>query len=104
LQGEVEAISMMPPKGKTNEKGESIEEGMLEYAAAPLPPSIPLHYCCGQPVLFDALGEGGATMRTQPAVSPHDATASLQPRPHLMHGSLHSKVDLLLLLLLLRVW
>jgi len=31
LQGEVEAISMMPPKGKTNEKGEPIEEGMLEY-------------------------------------------------------------------------
>lgn len=22
---------MMPPKGKTNEKGESTEEGMLEY-------------------------------------------------------------------------
>eukprot|EP00041_Stephanoeca_diplocostata_P037900 m.1458495 g.1458495 ORF g.1458495 m.1458495 type:complete len:1290 (+) comp25122_c0_seq1:152-4021(+) len=31
LQGEVEAISMMPPKGKTNEKGDTIEEGMLEY-------------------------------------------------------------------------
>lgn len=31
LQGEVEAISMMPPKGKTNEKGVSTEEGMLEY-------------------------------------------------------------------------
>jgi hypothetical protein len=41
LQGEVEAISMMPPKGKTNEKGESIEEGMLEYAATPLSPSLP---------------------------------------------------------------
>eukprot|EP00037_Helgoeca_nana_P029446 m.351458 g.351458 ORF g.351458 m.351458 type:complete len:1338 (-) comp27977_c1_seq4:1879-5892(-) len=31
LQGEVEAISMMPPKGKTNDKGETVEEGMLEY-------------------------------------------------------------------------
>eukprot|EP00038_Savillea_parva_P009804 m.185960 g.185960 ORF g.185960 m.185960 type:complete len:1307 (+) comp16612_c0_seq1:91-4011(+) len=31
LQGEVEAISMMPPKGKVNEKGETTEEGMLEY-------------------------------------------------------------------------
>ena len=31
LQGEVEAISMMPPKGKRNDKGEQTEEGMLEY-------------------------------------------------------------------------
>jgi structural maintenance of chromosome 4 len=31
LQGEVEAISMMPPKGKHNDKGEQTEEGMLEY-------------------------------------------------------------------------
>jgi len=31
LQGEVEAISMMPPMGKRNDKGEVIDEGMLEY-------------------------------------------------------------------------
>eukprot|EP00039_Didymoeca_costata_P015826 m.274153 g.274153 ORF g.274153 m.274153 type:complete len:1308 (+) comp16286_c0_seq3:169-4092(+) len=31
LQGEVEAISMMPPKGKYNEKGDMVDEGMLEY-------------------------------------------------------------------------
>lgn len=31
LQGEVEQISLMPPKGKYNEKGEMVDEGMLEY-------------------------------------------------------------------------
>jgi structural maintenance of chromosome 4 len=31
LQGEVEAISLMPPKGKYNEKGDMVDEGMLEY-------------------------------------------------------------------------
>ena len=33
---------MMPPKGKTNEKGESTEEGMLEYV-----PHLICCCCCG---------------------------------------------------------
>lgn len=55
LQGEVEQISLMPPKGKYNEKGDMVDEGMLEY----------LEDIIGSNVFIEAIKAAEAKVRAQ---------------------------------------